>query len=216
MLKPYSELVKIDVLPYCEHRKAKDDSGKTIEVPYLNWAKCKELLHENGAETVYYEPVLNKNGHSLFMSDIPFTNDKNQTNRCYEVRVRTVIDDKEYFYTYPLLNGTYVVRDDNISQLRVSNAQARAFVKCVAIHTGLGFGLWVKNDETTAATVDDLSIHSSLAIYQRVGQTMTRLIQSGMDEKIIFERIGTTKKAFDLMLRAHQALPEYEKKLNKL
>jgi hypothetical protein len=46
MLKPYSELVKIDVLPFCEVRETKDENGKKIKVPYLNWAKCKELLHK--------------------------------------------------------------------------------------------------------------------------------------------------------------------------
>ena len=50
MLKNYDELVKIDVTPYCDLRDAKDDKGKPIKVPYLNWAKCKELLHENACD----------------------------------------------------------------------------------------------------------------------------------------------------------------------
>ena len=33
MLKPYKELVKIDVLPFCEERESKDDNGKKIKVP---------------------------------------------------------------------------------------------------------------------------------------------------------------------------------------
>lgn len=39
MLKKYEELRKIDVTPYCEER------DKAL---YLNWAKCIDLLHENG------------------------------------------------------------------------------------------------------------------------------------------------------------------------
>ena len=27
---------------------------------YLNWAKCIDLLHENGAEAVYFVPIPNK------------------------------------------------------------------------------------------------------------------------------------------------------------
>jgi hypothetical protein len=55
-LKPFNELVKVDVLPYCDTRGAKDESGKTIKVPYLSWAKCAKLLHDNGAESVWYAP----------------------------------------------------------------------------------------------------------------------------------------------------------------
>ena len=40
MLKPYSELVKVDVTKYCKKRDGMD---------YLNWAKCVELFHEHGA-----------------------------------------------------------------------------------------------------------------------------------------------------------------------
>ena len=95
MLKPYSELRKIDVLPYCEERETKNEKGKTVKVPYLNWAKCKDLLHENGAEVVYFEPLVNDNGSTLFMTDIPFTDSKGNHNRCFEVRVKIVIDDLE-------------------------------------------------------------------------------------------------------------------------
>ena len=33
-----------------------------------------------------------------------------------------------------------------MSQQRVWNSMCRSFVKCVAIHTGLGFGLWLKSE----------------------------------------------------------------------
>ena len=68
MLKGFNELVQIDVLPFCDKRKAKDDNGKPIEVPYLPWAKCKMLLHENGASEVYFVPLKNETGGYLFSS----------------------------------------------------------------------------------------------------------------------------------------------------
>ena len=80
MLKSFAELRKIDVLPYCEMREAKDDNGKKIEVPYLNWARCKDLLHQNGAEKVIFEPVVGANGSSLIMSDAVFTDKNGVTN----------------------------------------------------------------------------------------------------------------------------------------
>jgi hypothetical protein len=138
--KNWNEMYKINVKPYCETR---DD------IKYLNWAMCKKLLHENGAEVVRYEPLINENGSTLFMSNVSFADKSNIINRCYEVRVKIVIDDKEYIQNYPLLNGTNPVKDNSLNQLRVANAQARAFVKGVAINTGLGFELWCDNDEST-------------------------------------------------------------------
>ena len=38
MLKSWNEMRKLDVLPFCDKREAKDDNVRKIEVPYLNWA----------------------------------------------------------------------------------------------------------------------------------------------------------------------------------
>lgn len=51
MLKSYDELRKIDVRKYCEEREG---------FLYLNWARCIQLLHENGAEKAYFEAVPNE------------------------------------------------------------------------------------------------------------------------------------------------------------
>ena len=137
MLKSYKELRAVDVTPYVKQRDGND---------YLNWARCIELLHEHGAEKVYFEPCVNENGSSLFMSDSVFTDAKGNTNRCYEVRVRIVIDELEFEAQYPLMNGSNPVKDNSMSQQRVWNAQTRAFVKGVAVRTGLGFSLWLDDD----------------------------------------------------------------------
>lgn len=138
MLKTYEEMRKIDVKPYCEKR-----DGLT----YLNWAMCIELLHKNGAESVYWEPIPNeKTGNSLRMSDVVFKDSKGNENRCYETRIKVVIDDKAYEMQTPVMNGSNPVKDNSMSQQRVWNSMCRAFVKCVAIHTGLGFDLWLKEE----------------------------------------------------------------------
>lgn len=138
-LKSFKELYEIDVQPYCEQREAKDDKGNKIKVPYLNWARCKQLLHENGAQVVYFEPCVNEQGSSLFMSDAVFTDKNGITNRCYEVRVKIVIDDLQFEAQFPLMNGSNPVKDNSLTQQRLWNAQTRAFVKGVAMRTGLGF-----------------------------------------------------------------------------
>lgn len=218
MLKPYEELVKIDVLPYCEHRDSKDEKGKKIKVPYLNWAKCKSLLHENGAKTVYFEPIVNeKTGSTLFMTDIPFADSKGNQNRCFEVRVKIVIDDLEFIQNYPLLNGVYVVREDTINQLRLSNAQARAFVKGVAIRTGLGFNLWVKEDETTQSDGEEnLYFHNMLKIKERVEQLITLKMDNGLSVGDICEGLRIDEDQFNVYLKHYTILDRFEKAIRKL
>ena len=138
MLKSYDELRKVDVSPYCEERDG---------MSYLNWAKCIDLLHQYGAEKVYWIPVPDpKTGNSLRMSDVAFEDKNKVINRCYETRIKVVIDDNEYEFQAPVMNGSNPVKDNSMSQQRVWNSMCRSFVKCVAIHTGLGFNLWLKEE----------------------------------------------------------------------
>lgn len=193
-IKSYAEMRKIDVLPFCDKREAKDDKGRRIEVPYLNWARCKELLHQNGAETVYFEPCVNERGSSLFMSDQVFTDSKGYTNRCYEVRVKIVIDDLEFEAQYPLMNGSNPVKDNSLTQQRVWNAQTRAFVKGVAMRTGLGFGLWLDDMDDKAEGEEDLSKHN------RIGKDSTGKDSIGKCNK------GKKETTHDLYIRL---VPDY-------
>lgn len=137
MIKPYEEMRNVNVRPYCDDR-----DGLT----YLNWAKCIDLLHQNGASEVYWEPIPTASGSSVRMTDIEFKDKNGGTNRAYETRIKVVIDDKTYEYQSPVMNGANPVKDNSMSQQRVWNSMCRAFVKCVAIHTGLGFDLWLKEE----------------------------------------------------------------------
>lgn len=216
-IKSYAEMRKIDVLPFCDFREAKDDKGKKIQVPYLNWAKCKELLHENGAEIVYFEPCVNANGSSLFMSDQVFVDKNDITNRCYEVRVKIVIDDLEFEAQYPLMNGSNPVKDNSMTQQRLWNAQTRAFVKGVAMRTGLGFGLWVSDDEAADKTpVDDLNNHSLWAIKERMQQTYTKLLMKGMSVADIAKAVHKTEDEVRVLFTYFDQLNRFEQELSKL
>lgn len=221
MLKGFNELRKIDVLPFCELRDAKDDKNKDIKVPYLNWAKCIDLLHENGAETVYFTPLTNANGSSLFMSDVAFAKDeKAAPNRCYEVAIEIVIDDKKFIMRSPVMNGSNPVRDNSMSQQRVWNAQTRAFVKGVAIHTGLGFDLWCKAEKTeddNAPKEEDLSVHKIMKIKERIFQIITDKLSQGKTMDDVAQICGyETRDEFELVLKTHfAAINNIEAKLRK-
>lgn len=214
MLKSFNELYQLDVTPYCDMREAKDDKGKKIQVPYLNWAKCVELLHENGAEVVYYTPLRGPDGSYLFASKDVANKDGRKTG-CYFVSVEIHIDDLTFTMDMPLMNGSIVVYDDTLNQLRIANCHARAFVKGVAIRTGLGFKLWV-NDKDTDPAPDDLSGHNINAIKQRIEQLITAKLQSGMDMDDIYHALGISKKQFDSTMLAFQNIQFIENKLRAL
>ena len=215
MLKKYDELRKVDVSDFCEYRKAKDDRGKDIDVKYLNWAKCIDLLHKNGAETVYFEPCTNSNGSSLFMSDQVFTDSKGNTNRCYEVRVKIVIDDLQFEAQFPLMNGSNPVKDNSMSQQRVWNAQTRAFVKGVAMRTGLGFDLWINDKEGTEAE-DDLNRHSIFAIKERLQIAYTKVLSKGYTTREIAEKLHTSEEIIKVIFTYFDQINRFEQDLNRL
>lgn len=196
---------KIDVSPYCEKRDG---------ISYLNWARCKELLHMNGAEKVYFTPCINQNGSSLFMSDEIFTDKNGNTNRCYEVRVKVVIDDLEFESQFPLMNGTNPVKDNSMSQQRLWTAQTRAFVKGVAIHTGLGFELWLDDMETKVD--DDLSKHSIFAIKRRMQELYTCKLQKKMSTSEIAQALEMTEDEVKMVFTYFDQLDRFEKKLSKI
>lgn len=206
-LKPYNELLKIDVTPYCDKR-----DGNL----YLNWAKCIELLYANGADSVWFEPVIGPNGSSLIMSDQVFTDSRGVTNRCYEVRVRIEIDKDIFEYQAPLLNGSNPVKDNSLTQQRLWNAQTRAFVKGVAIRTGLGFSLWSGGDPEMADQEDDLSKHSLKAIKERVQKLYTSIAKRGLSQSDIARALDMDTDTVKTMFTYYDQLERFEKKLGAI
>lgn len=215
MIKPYAEMRKIDVTPYCEMREAKDNKGQKIQVPYLNWAKCIDLLYQNGAEKVFFEPVVLANGSSLIMSDAEFKDKDGIRNKCYEVRVRITIDDLVFESQFPLMNGSNPVKDNSLTQQRVWNAQTRAFVKGVAMRTGLGFDLWIK-DDTGMEQDEDLNAHKLFKIKERMQTLYTNLIKKGMSTKEIAEKLGKTEDEIRVIFTYFEQLDRFEKAMSAL
>lgn len=217
MLKSYKELREIDVMPFCEYKDAKDDKGKAVKIPYLNWAKCKDILHENGAESVYFTPIANPEGSFVFRHS-EVQNKDGRKGGCYFVKVEIHIDDKVYTMDTPLMNGSLVVYEDTLNQLRIANAHARAFVKGVAIHTGLGFSLWSDTDEDVAAKniQDDLGIHDILAVKKRVQELVTAKLANGLTKDDILSSLKLSAKGFDTYMAYYDSLFKFETALKKL
>lgn len=102
-LKSFEELIKLDVSKYIKERD---------KAAYFPWAVCVDLLHQNEAEYVDFEPLTNANGSFLFMSEKTFTDKNGNTNNCYEVAVRVTIDDLVFVQREPLMNASNPVKDN--------------------------------------------------------------------------------------------------------
>lgn len=210
MLKEYKDLRKVDVSQWVEQRDGAD---------YLNWAKVVDLLHENGAEKVFFEPIADEvTGSSLYMTEEVFTDSKGNTNRVYETAVRIVIDDLDFIQRGPVTNGSNPVKDNSMSQQRLWNCQTRLFVKGVAIRTGLGFDLWLKDELKSEKDnwEDDLSKHDIYKIKERVQELYTKKHKEGLSTKEIAEKLHKTEDEVKAIFSYFDTLSNFEKELSNI
>lgn len=208
MLKSYEDLRKIDVSQWTEERDGAE---------YLNWAKCIDLLHENGAEKVFFVPLTNENGSSLFMSESTFetgSGPSKKTNRCYETRIEIHIDENIYIMHSPVMNGANPVQDNSMTQQRVWNSMCRSFVKGVAIYTGLGFDLWLKEeDKLSKQKEDDISKHDIFRIKERCQIIYTQKMKEGLTTREIAERLHKTEDEVKALFSYFDTLSNFERDL---
>ncbi len=211
MLKSYKELRDLDVSKWVETRDGAE---------YLNWAKVVDLLHENGAEKVYFEPVVNEQtGSSLFMSEQTFTTGKDaKTNRVYETAVKVVIDDLEFIQRGPVTNGSNPVLDNSMTQQRLWNCQTRLFVKGVAIRTGLGFNLWLKEEEKNEKDnwEDDLSRHNIFKIQERLQQLISSKMKQGLSVEKIATNLGISEEELRNYFTYFKIIDRLEKRIGEM
>ena len=210
MLKSYDELRKVDVSKWVEQRNGAD---------YLNWAKVVDLLHENGAEKVYFEPIANEiTGSSLYMTEREFEDSNGNINKVYETAVKIVIDDTEFIQRGPVTNGSNPVKDNSMSQQRLWNCQTRLFVKGVAIRTGLGFDLWLKEElkDSKNNWEDDLSRHDIFKIKERCQQIYTQKLKEGLSVKEIAEKLHKTEDEVKALFSYFDTLSNFERDLSNI
>ena len=194
MLKPYDELRKVDI---SKHVKERDG------MKYLPYNECIALLHENGAEEAYFISVPNpKNGTSVYETDTVFTDKNGNINRCYETRIEIHIDGKVYYMQSPVMNGATPVKDNSMSQQRVWNSMTRSFVKAVAIYTGLGFSLWLEEEENERKIQQEADYYHDInKVKDRVFETVTAIQKKGnLSIRDIAEKMSKTEEELRMYL----------------
>lgn len=210
-LKSYEDLKKLDLSKYITNRDGAN---------YINWARIVDLLHENGATTVYFEPVVNEQtGSSLYMTEQVFETGKDKiTNRVYETAVRIVIDDLDFIMRGPVMNGGNPVRDNSMTQQRLWNSQTRLFVKGVAIRTGLGFNLWLQDElnEENNNWEDDLSKHNLFKIQERMQILVSTKMKQGLSVSDIARKLGVSEEEFNNYFTYFKILDRLEKRVSEM
>lgn len=201
--KTFKDMTQVDISEYVSSRDGID---------YLPWANCKMLLHQQGAEKVWFEPLVDPVTHSsVFMTDKEFKDKNGNINRCYEVAVKITIDDDEFVMRTPIMNGANPVKDNSLSQQRVWASQCRAFVKGVAMRTGLGFSLWLKDIE--ADYTEDLGRHNIYKIKERLQEEYSELMYKGLSLDQIADKLGMTTDEVKLYFTYFDMIDRFEQKL---
>lgn len=200
--KSFNEMLALDIGKYVKQRD---------KIDYLPWAACKMLLHENGAEVVMFEPIPGADGSTLRKSDLAFVDKNGVANRCYEVVVHIKVDNLEWDIAYPVMNGNNPVKDNSLNQLRVHNAVRRAFVKGVAERTGLGFNLWLGDDDLPVDDTEDLSKHNLMKCKQRLTELITYKIDSGIPLSIMADRLKMDEETLRSKLSLYGELARLER-----
>ncbi len=202
MLKPFLEMREVDVSAFLQTREGKDEKGRKIDVPFLPWEGCLVLLYLNGAKDVSYRSLTDEHGSPLFCGE-RHKNDKDREGACYFVHVEVTIDDKTYTLHAPVMNGTAVVYNDTLNQLRVSNAIQRAFVKCVAVNTGLGIKLWEKGAEFIdgAGEPEEVTFSTPLICKEEIEKLFTKKLHTGMSKQDVFALLKINQKTYDMICK---------------
>ncbi len=184
-------------------------------ITYLPWANCVALLCELGAEKVFFEPVINPETHSsVFMTDHEFKDKNGVVNRCYEVAVKITIDDDIFEMRTPIMNGANPVKDNSLSQQRVWASQCRAFVKGVAMRTGLGFSLWTKGD-LESDFGSDLSVQNIDKYLEKLQSLYTdALLTTGKSTAELAESLGINEEDVKIYFKYCRDLKQFEDKLH--
>jgi hypothetical protein len=148
-LKKFMDLYAVDV---SKHTRKKG------QFDYVEWAKVLVLLYENGAERVqfYSEPVI-----KLANKDLPY------------IRCHVIIDAESYYSDYPIIENNQSPKMEAVSQMQVHKAEARGFVKCIAINTGLGLQLWMKEE----SILDEVKERTSFTTPEETSEKMDEFLE---------------------------------------
>ena len=191
-LKSFKELFELDLSNEVQKRPVNKKGDITLD--YLEWANCLKLLYEHGAEKVRYGVVYNEQGYPCFY---------NHNGESPFVRVWVEIDGERFEEDYPVINGIYPVANPN--QLDITKAKQRGFVKAVAINTGLGLSLWIKEEEvinTNPELQKEQQTDEKQTLNNQITTYFAQALQKIGDKDTLYALLQTDKDAIHKLYRS--------------
>lgn len=173
----FDELYEMDISEHTIVRKMKDG-----DFTYLPWEACLRILKARFVN-VSYSFLHNDSGYPAFF-------DPNGMNPFVSVGLN--IDGVSYSYDYPVIDGDFVKNRPH--QLDIHIAQQRAFVKAVAVKTGLGLKLWQKDAKEVSVSNTDSAGRSMVIEFGKK-------IQEFGDADSLLKNLGTSKKEMDALMK---------------
>lgn len=208
-IKPFMDLYGLDISgriskkPTFRFNKRTGKFEETGEyIDYLNWADVLLLLHENGAERVSYGNMFSPSGHSLFLT----------LDNLPEVHVYVDIDGERHEMSYPVIDGSSVVKMEKITQSDVHNASQRAFVKCVAINWGLGLSLWQKEEKLPLAPPE---LADAESVFDRLMRKANKAAERYGGAEQAAETIGMSAAGIKKLLKSAREIAILEAALDE-
>ena len=101
------------------------------------------------------------------------------------------IDALRFTYDYPVINGEFSFALPRALDIHV--AQQRAFVKAVAVHTGLGLRLWEKDEDVPLIPDGGLNLQLTIKLGEKVGKYGS--------PAAVLTGLGTTKAEMDALIK---------------
>lgn len=198
-LKPFNELYQLNIKKYVKKKptffkdKATGKMKKTTPdkwLDYLEWAAVVKLLYANGATKVRTGSERTESGYPAFFQDgkNPF------------VRVWVEIDGDRFEIDYPVIDGSSANSSPN--QLTIHKAQQRAFVKAVAINTGLGLNLWEKDEAIFEDAVEQADSIKNRQLNDKIVATFSELVKKHGDADDVHSKLGTTKRTLTALTQS--------------
>ncbi len=191
-LKPFNELFNVDISSETVSRPVK--RGSDVALDYLEWANCIKLLYEHGAEKVSYGMQKNSKGYPCFY---------NHNGESPFVTVWVDIDGEVYEEDYPIINGMYPIA--NPTQLDINKAKQRGFVKAIAINTGLGLSLWIKEEQvinSDPSLQQETTSNETQTLNDQITRLFARALQKIGDKDELYAIIQSDQKAIHQLYRS--------------
>lgn len=180
------------------------ETSKDKWLKYLEWSKVIVLLYKSGATSVTYGSYVNNDGYPAFY---------NNKGKNPFVKVWVKIDEEKYEIDYPVINGNS--QTDEPKQLDIHYSQQRAFVKCVAINTGLGLKLWEREESDISDILDNepSNKEESDKLNEQILKAFNDAIKSGISKEEIYDAVGMNRNG---LTKLHQDINALDMKKDVL